>query len=155
MRVLLLSLVSLNMRDRCYAFVPIAQQQRPSRKRTDPAYVRRHGYRRSLLLEAAAANADKERNDGNDESALPSNNNPYADPSYPDLEFINYDDPNYHANQGASDEYYSSSDTEQEIEAMRQDQKRRNDEYQFQTYFKAILKDGAEYKGGTYSVTQI
>lgn len=51
--------------------------------------------------------------------------NPYADPNYPDLEFVNYDDPEYEVDQG--DEYVAVSPdtTEEEIEAMREERRRR------------------------------
>lgn len=73
--------------------------------------------------------------------------NPYADPNYPDLEFVNYDDPEYEVDQG--DEYVAVSPdtTEEEIEAMREERRRRNDEYQFETYFAECLKSGDEFKG--------
>eukprot|EP00979_Chaetoceros_neogracilis_P008451 scaffold1879_cov243-Chaetoceros_neogracile.AAC.6 len=73
--------------------------------------------------------------------------NPYADPNYPDLEFVNYDDPEYQVDQG--DEIFNASEdsTEVEIEAMREDRRRRNDEYQFETYHAEFLKSGDLYKG--------
>lgn len=80
--------------------------------------------------------------------------NPYSDPNFPDLEFVNYDDPNYTVDQGVTDEVFKSSSsskkddgTEEEIEAMREDRRRRNDEFQFETYHANVLKSGEEYKG--------
>ena len=76
--------------------------------------------------------------------------NPYADPNYPDLEFVNYDDPEYVVDQGIGDDVVAPNEydsTEQEIEAMREERRRKNDEYQFQTYFKEILKEGDQYIG--------
>lgn len=70
--------------------------------------------------------------------------NPYADPNYPDLEFVNYDDPEYQVDQG-TDEYFDN--TEEQIELMREDRRRRNDEFQFQTYFAEILHNGDSFKG--------
>jgi hypothetical protein len=71
--------------------------------------------------------------------------NPYADPNYPDLEFVNYDDPAYQVDQG--EDYFDATSTEEQIEEMREERRRKNDEYQFQTYFRDILKSGEEYKG--------
>ena len=74
---------------------------------------------------------------------------------YPDLEFIDYSDPNYVIDQGMGDQFFRSGhndggdndDTEAQIEAMREDRRRRNDEFQFETYFEKILKSGDEYFG--------
>lgn len=96
-------------------------------------------------------------NDDNDNDV-----NPYADPNYPDLEFVNYADPEYSADRGLGDDYDdrdyyadrsgsgSNTDnaaTEAEIERMREERRQRNDEYQFQTYFASILQGGDTYKG--------
>ena len=65
------------------------------------------------------------------------------------LEFVNYDDPEYVVDQG--DEFYSNpsspDDTEEKIEEMREDRRRRNDEFQFETYHASILKSGESFKG--------
>lgn len=75
--------------------------------------------------------------------------NPYADPNYPELEFVNYDDPEYRVDQG--DEFFSASDdtdtTEAEIEAMRESRRCKNDEFQFETFFADCLNSGDEFKG--------
>jgi hypothetical protein len=73
--------------------------------------------------------------------------NPYQDPNYPDLEFVNYADPEYQVDQGVGDEFYDASTTEERVEAMREERRVRNDEYQFETYYKEILKEGGEFKG--------
>jgi hypothetical protein len=98
--------------------------------------------------------------------------NPYADPNYPQLEFVDYSDPSYQVDQGISDEFFasaaansesmsmgmtsSSSDgsstatttTEEMLEEMREERRRKNDEFQFQTYFTKVLRGGKdEYKG--------
>lgn len=70
--------------------------------------------------------------------------NPYADPNYPELEFVNYDDPEYVVDQGSEEEFF---DTEAEVEAMREERRVKNDEYQFETYYKEVLKEGQEFKG--------
>eukprot|EP00548_Thalassiothrix_antarctica_P001605 CAMPEP_0194133434 /NCGR_PEP_ID=MMETSP0152-20130528/3612_1 /TAXON_ID=1049557 /ORGANISM="Thalassiothrix antarctica, Strain L6-D1" /LENGTH=444 /DNA_ID=CAMNT_0038828753 /DNA_START=1 /DNA_END=1335 /DNA_ORIENTATION=+ len=122
------------------AFQPLSQLEyrlKSSTTRTSTAstninlYGKKHQQRRVLLI----LNEKKEEN-------------PYADENYPDLEFVNYDDPNYVADRGMSDEFSNSSDdTEVEIEKMREERRIKNDEFQFQTYFKNILKNGEEYKG--------
>ncbi|KAL3797234.1 hypothetical protein ACHAW5_004590 [Stephanodiscus triporus] len=85
--------------------------------------------------------------------------NPYADPNYPDLEFVNYDDPEYSADRS---EYSDGSDdviidnvdaTLAEIEAMREDRRKRNDEYQFETYHASVLR-GGERSLGEWTVFQ-
>lgn len=95
---------------------------------------------------------DDEENDDEEDDDSTKKENPYADPNYPQLEFIDYSDPDYQSNQGASDEFFASpSDdapsTEEQIEAMREERRKRNDEYQFQTYYTSILKEGDEYNG--------
>lgn len=82
--------------------------------------------------------------DDDDEEEKPVN--PYADPNYPDLEFVNYDDPEYSVDQG-TDEFKEDDMTEIEIEKMRESRRRRNDEYQFETYHKECLKSGDLFKG--------
>lgn len=82
----------------------------------------------------------------NDDDEEETEDNPYQDPNYPDLEFVDYSNPEYSVDQG-TDEFYSEDDTEEEIEAMREDRRRRNDEFQFETYFCDTLKKGDEYKG--------
>lgn len=99
--------------------------------------------------------ADNNDDDDDDESADNNNKkeNPYADPNYPELEFVDYSDPAYQVNQGDNDEYFASPtadgtpSTEEQIEAMREERRKRNDEYQFQTYYTSILKEGEEYNG--------
>jgi len=99
---------------------------------------------RVVLRSSADTSSDDDDEDDDSDSAQ---QNPFADPNYPDLEFINYSDPEYQVDQG-TDEYYNNKDsTEEEIEVMREDRRRRNDEYQFQTYFAETLKGGDEYKG--------
>ena len=78
--------------------------------------------------------------------------NSYADPNYPDLEFVDYSDPDYRVDQGMGDEFFEANSngetsTEEEIEAMREDRRKRNDEFQFQTYYTKILKQGEEFNG--------
>jgi len=53
--------------------------------------------------------------------------------------------------QGDLGEFYDEDDSyspdEELIEQMRKERRRKNDEYQFETYFKEILKDGGIFKG--------
>lgn len=91
-------------------------------------------------------------NDDDDDEEKPVN--PYADPNYPDLEFVNYDDPEYAVDQGLDDVYdpmvarmKEKEATEEAIEAMREERRRKNDEFQFETYFASVLRNGDEFKG--------
>lgn len=93
----------------------------------------------TTLLKLAKSNDD---DDDEDETPV----NPYADPNYPDLEFVNYDDPEYSVDQG-TDEFFDADSTEEEIEEMREERRVKNDEFQFETYHAEVLKSGDEYKG--------
>lgn len=73
--------------------------------------------------------------------------NPYQDPNYPGIEFVNYDDPDYQVDQGVQDEFFDDTSTEAQVEAMREERRVKNDEYQFETYYRDILKEGKEFKG--------
>eukprot|EP00529_Nitzschia_sp_RCC80_P025755 CAMPEP_0113452274 /NCGR_PEP_ID=MMETSP0014_2-20120614/6763_1 /TAXON_ID=2857 /ORGANISM="Nitzschia sp." /LENGTH=520 /DNA_ID=CAMNT_0000343643 /DNA_START=43 /DNA_END=1605 /DNA_ORIENTATION=- /assembly_acc=CAM_ASM_000159 len=95
----------------------------------------------STSTQIAAAKDD----DGDDEDSPPEN--PYADPNYPDLEFVNYDDPEYQVDQGVGDEFFDPESTEEQVEMMREERRVRNDEFQFETYYRDILKNGEEFKG--------
>ena len=83
----------------------------------------------------------------NDDEDSPPPENPYADPNYPDLEFVNYDDPEYQVDQGLGDEFFDPESTEEQVEMMREERRVRNDEFQFETYYRDILKNGQEFKG--------
>ncbi|KAG7369252.1 hypothetical protein IV203_031995 [Nitzschia inconspicua] len=95
------------------------------------------------------------QNDDDDENDGTTKNNPYQDPNYPDLEFVDYSDPEYQVDQGVGDEFFdptsssssSSSSTEAQVELMREERRVKNDEFQFETYYKDILKEGQEFKG--------
>ena len=89
---------------------------------------------------------------------------PYAQlkKDYPDLEFINYNDPEYRMDRGMGDddldENYLAADknddeTLAEIERMREERRRKNDEFQFETYNANILRDG-EVSLGEWTVYQ-
>ena len=65
---------------------------------------------------------------------------------------MNYDDPEYSADRSeysdGSDEIIDRADaTLAEIEAMREDRRRRNDEYQFETYHATVLRGGERCLG--------
>lgn len=85
-------------------------------------------------------------------------NNPYSDPNYPDLEFVDYDDPDYRAFRDDDDlpttPGLSPDETLAEIESMREDRRRRNDEYQFETYHSKVLRDGSVSTRGEWTVFQ-
>eukprot|EP00578_Thalassiosira_sp_NH16_P006874 CAMPEP_0181116194 /NCGR_PEP_ID=MMETSP1071-20121207/21821_1 /TAXON_ID=35127 /ORGANISM="Thalassiosira sp., Strain NH16" /LENGTH=521 /DNA_ID=CAMNT_0023200423 /DNA_START=33 /DNA_END=1598 /DNA_ORIENTATION=- len=104
----------------------------------------------------AAADSDAEDETGDDPKP-PAPENPYADPNYPDLEFVNYDDPGYSVDQGVGDDtdniYDEEDRTLAEIEAMREDRRRRNDEFQFETYHANVLR-GGERSLGEWTVFQ-
>ena len=100
-------------------------------------------------------NEDSESNKNNNK------NNPYSDPDYPDLEFINYDDPNYQAFQDDNDDFpttttpgLSQDETLAEIESMREDRRKRNDEFQFETYHSKVLRNGQVSTRGEWTVFQ-
>ncbi|GKY98770.1 hypothetical protein MPSEU_000833200 [Mayamaea pseudoterrestris] len=138
--LLLLSIAILSGLHACYAFAPILIPQ--GALFASPSSCLHSS---SSFVLCSKRSSGSEDADDDDQA-----NNPYADPNYPDLEFVNYDDPDYQAFADEGDDYFpSSSETnvDAEIEAMREDRRRRNDEYQFQTYFAEILKRGAEYKG--------
>jgi hypothetical protein len=97
---------------------------------------------RVVLMESSSSD-DEGEEDGDE----PNTENPYADPNYPELEFVNYDDPEYQVDQGVGDEFLDPDSTEEKVEAMREERRMKNDEYQFETYYKEILKEGQEYKG--------
>lgn len=96
--------------------------------------------------------------DDDEQPQIHPSGNPYADPNYPDLEFVNYDDPAYQVDQGIADndvmwtkqqpsrEIMNDQD-EYIVEKMREERRKRNDEYQFQTYYKEILKNGQKFYG--------
>ena len=123
--------------------------------------VRRSGHHHhgasgfSTTLPAAAANNDDV--DEDEESEKPAN--PYADPNYPELEFVNYDDPNYMIDMGIGDDFatpeeearissaLSPEEADAAVEEMREDRRRRNDEFQFETYHASALKGGDSFRG--------
>eukprot|EP00536_Pseudo-nitzschia_multiseries_P001211 jgi/Psemu1/180460/e_gw1.15.215.1 len=102
-------------------------------------------------LAGRSSSSDDDDGDEEEEKRV----NPYQDPNYPELEFVDYSDPEYVVNQG--DEFFdnssssssssSSDDTEAQVEAMREERRVRNDEFQFETYYKEVLKEGQEFKG--------
>jgi len=107
-------------------------------KNSNIIFGRRRGRSRRFL--PLAAGIDDNDNDNNtDDDEINATENPYADPNYPDLEFINYDDPNYVVDQGLDESFAPTDDTEEKIEEMREERRRKNDEYQFETYSKNML----------------
>jgi hypothetical protein len=114
----------------------------------------------SLSSSSSHGDVPESDNDGYDDNggAIPPPN-PYADPNYPDLEFVNYDDPAYSADRseysdGTIDDdvddvdgYGGVDSTMAEIEAMREERRRKNDEYQFETYHASVLRGGERILG--------
>lgn len=115
-----------------FTAAPMHQQHRSACAAISPEFMKIHSS--SSLM---AQSSDQE---GNEE-------NPYADPNYPELEFVNYSDPEYQVDMGTGDEFFDPSDTEAQVEAMREERRVRNDEFQFETYYKDVLKEGKEFKG--------
>ncbi|KAL7554291.1 hypothetical protein ACHAWF_017937 [Thalassiosira exigua] len=119
--------------------------------------------RGGLAAAAASGQGPSSPPDDEDDGATPPPENPYADPNYPDLEFVNYDDPEYSADRGYDEselemlaEQSSSADVDttlEEIEAMREERRRKNDEYQFETYHASVLR-GGERSLGEWTVFQ-
>ena len=97
----------------------------------------------------ATSDGDGDADDDDTRSQI----NPYQDPNYPDLEFVDYSDPDYRVDQGVGDELFdptistTTANTEEQIEELREERRIRNDEFQFETYYKEVLKEGKEYKG--------
>jgi hypothetical protein len=142
-----LAVLALEIAPTAYAFLPSAPA-RASWTRVEASTSIRHRQLSliSLTRLGSAANDNDDEEDEDDENE-PKKVNPFADPNYPDLEFVDYSDPEYQVDQGTGEEFSDPTSTDEEIEAMRQDRRRRNDEYQFQTYFSNFLKSGDEYKG--------
>jgi len=112
-----------------------------------------------LLFSSDSNDQEVDTNDHDDDD-----DDPYADlkKDYPDLEFINYNDPEYRMDRGLGDddldEAYLTADknddeTLAEIERMREERRRKNDEYQFETYHADVLR-GGEVCLGEWSVYQ-
>lgn len=76
---------------------------------------------------------------------------------YPDLEFVDYSDPEYRADQGIADDdlEITKSSTEEDlekIEEMRESRRKRNDEFQYETYFQ---KHGSQKYHGEWTVYKV
>jgi hypothetical protein len=94
--------------------------------------------------------AKNDPSEDSDDDITSSNNNPYADPNYPELEFVDYSDPEYTADSGNYDDLYDNMDedsTEAEIEAMREERRVKNDIFQFNTYHAKTYQNGATFAG--------
>lgn len=112
-------------------------------------FVLRHQNHQNVML-SAKNSENNENNDDNDDEKE-EYVNPYADPNYPDLEFVDYSDPEYMSDRS---EYFADDDgedddwkTEQEIEKLREERRRKNDEYQYQVYYRDVLRNGAKFYG--------
>mmetsp|Transcript_11337 Transcript_11337/g.19401 ORF Transcript_11337/g.19401 Transcript_11337/m.19401 type:complete len:539 (-) Transcript_11337:811-2427(-) len=113
--------------------------------------------RTSFLLLSSSSTDDQDTDDDEEEDA-------YADlkKDYPDLEFVNYNDPEYRMDRGMGDDDLdekalladkNDDETLAEIERMREERRRKNDEYQFETYHADVLR-GGEVCLGEWSVYQ-
>ena len=91
-----------------------------------------------------------DNNDDDDCETPPPSINPYADPNYPDLEFVNYDDPEYSIDRSL----LSSDDEEDEtlLEQMREERRVANDEYQYNTYWNTVWNAGLSTYRGEWTV---
>lgn len=124
-------------------------------------YDRQNTCTRRRMIKSGRLLLSPNEDDTDQEPRIHPSGNPYADPNYPDLEFINYDDPEYQVDQG---EVWNPTTQQQEgmtieqqqlkkqveevlVEELREERRRRNDEYQFQTYYKDVLKNGIEFHG--------
>ena len=141
-------LVALNRATECAA-------RRQSQLVAHPRIATLPTITRTTLYATDDAISEEAKDEGEEEEPT----NPYADPNYPDLEFVNYDDPDYEVDQGVigDEAAYNNKEDEDmtliEIEAMREDRRRRNDEYQFETYHASVLR-GGERSLGEWTVFQ-
>jgi hypothetical protein len=97
---------------------------------------------------------NNEDNNDDDSTTIPSLTNPYADPNYPDLEFVNYDDPEYAADRSL-DYNFRDNDTNNDasvLEQMREERRISNDEYQYQTYWHSVWNAGASTYRGEWTI---
>lgn len=69
--------------------------------------------------------------------------------AYPELEFVDYNDPSYQIDIGmdTSSALSAGVETDEAVEELREERRRKNDEYQFETYFQNVLKSGDDYYG--------
>lgn len=83
---------------------------------------------------------------------------------YPDLEFIDYNDPEYSVDQGTEETMNPSltleggstkEEIEIEIEEMREYRRLKNDEYQFETYFQNVWKSGKHDYFGDWTIYDV
>ena len=135
-----------------------------SRRKHNDVYYPSSPYfdKKSSLHLSSNANEQKDTDDDTEDDNN-NNNNPYSDPNYPDLEFVNYNDPEYRMDRGMGDddldENYLMADNKNDdetlaaIEAMREERRRKNDEYQFETYHAKVLR-GGEVCLGEWTVFQ-
>eukprot|EP00591_Stephanopyxis_turris_P008778 CAMPEP_0195530926 /NCGR_PEP_ID=MMETSP0794_2-20130614/34052_1 /TAXON_ID=515487 /ORGANISM="Stephanopyxis turris, Strain CCMP 815" /LENGTH=481 /DNA_ID=CAMNT_0040662549 /DNA_START=38 /DNA_END=1483 /DNA_ORIENTATION=+ len=78
------------------------------------------------------------------------NNEEEAEEKFPEITYIDYDDPNYVVDQGLVDgeEMFAGGESDEEtLEKWREERRAANDEFQFETYYRSIQSNGAEYRG--------
>jgi hypothetical protein len=142
-----LAVLALAIPPTAHAFLPSSPARAGWTHAESSALDRHRQLSLSLTRLGSTADSAASNDDDDDEIEKEPKINPFADPNYPDLEFIDYSDPEYQVDQGIGEEFSDPNSTDAQIEAMRQDRRRRNDEYQFQTYFAEFLKKGDEYMG--------
>ena len=139
-----------NVQDRPQTLASSSITHQRCHHHTDVPFANSH----TIISRLYATDGKDDNENGEDEESPVEN--PYADPNYPDLEFVNYDDPNYEVDQGFGDSEVFDNDDDKtlaEIEAMREERRRRNDEYQFETYHATVLR-GGERTLGEWTVFQ-
>ena len=139
-----------NVQDRPQTLASSSITHQRCHHHTDVPFANSH----TIISRLYATDGKDDNENGEDEESPVEN--PYADPNYPDLEFVNYDDLNYEVDQGFGDSEVFDNDDDKtlaEIEAMREERRRRNDEYQFETYHATVLR-GGERTLGEWTVFQ-
>jgi len=80
----------------------------------------------------------------------PNNESGNKDGDQQEYEIYDYDNPEYEIDQGNFDELPSrltADQTEEEVEAMREDRRMKNDEFQFETYWRDFAGEEEEWRG--------
>jgi hypothetical protein len=89
--------------------------------------------------------------DEDEDGEYDASSNPYADPNYPELEFVNYDDPEYAIDRSLSSTEATIED-EALLEQMREERRIANDEYQYNSYWHTVWNAGLSTYHGEWTV---
>ena len=119
----------------------------------DPSTKTPQFHRRTLFqqsIQDGDTTNNSSSNDGDEDDVTPTFN-PYADPNYPDLEFVNYDDPEYSIDRSLSAAENDITD-ETLLEQMREERRVANDEYQYNTYWHTVWNAGMTTYRGEWTV---